>query len=174
MSRDSKEEEPVAPPSEVKPKLTLIVALSALVGVLLTLLTGGAIYHFQSGKALEAELSTTKEELRRKILMLTELQEQVTGLSKQVHALRDFSIARASSVAAEVIAASALPPKTEAPAPAAPAPAPATVLTKKEPVAAPVVKKEKPAGLDCQIVGKSAEEQMATLQRCTKAMDGKK
>jgi hypothetical protein len=172
MSRDSKEEEPVAPPSEVKPKLTLIVALSALVGVLLTLLTGGAIYHFQSGKALEAELSTTKEELRRKILMLTELQEQVTGLSKQVHALRDFSIARASSVAAEVIAASALPPKTEAPAPAAPAPDP--VLTKKEPVAAPVVKKEKPAGLDCQIVGKSAEEQMATLQRCTKAMDGKK
>ena len=172
MSRDSKEEEPVAPPSEVKPKLTLIVALSALVGVLLTLLTGGAIYHFQSGKALEAELSTTKEELRRKALMLTELQEQVTGLSKQVHALRDFSIARASSVAAEVIAASALPPKTEAPAPAAPAPDP--VLTKKEPVAAPVVKKEKPAGLDCQIVGKSAEEQMATLQRCTKAMDGKK
>jgi hypothetical protein len=172
MSRDSKEEEPVAPPSEVKPKLTLLVALSALAGVLLTLLTGGAIYHFQSGKALEAELSTTKEELRRKILMLTELQEQVTGLSKQVHALRDFSIARASSVAAEVIAASALPPKTEAPAPAAPAPDP--VLTKKEPVAAPVVKKEKPAGLDCQIVGKSAEEQMATLQRCTKAMDGKK
>jgi hypothetical protein len=172
MSRDSKEEEPVAPPSEVKPKLTLLVALSALAGVLLTLLTGGAIYHFQSGKALEAELSTTKEELRRKALMLTELQEQVTGLSKQVHALRDFSIARASSVAAEVIAASALPPKTEAPAPAAPAPDP--VLTKKEPVAAPVVKKEKPAGLDCQIVGKSAEEQMATLQRCTKAMDGKK
>lgn len=170
MAREDKEEKPLEPPPEVKPKITLIVILSVLTGVLLTLLGGGAVYHFQSGKTAKVELSATKEELRQKTLLLTELQAQITGLSKQVHALRDFSAARASSVAGETIAAGALPPKAD---PAAPAkPDPETV--KKEPAPEPIVKKTKPAGLDCQIVGKSAEEQMATLQWCAKAMEGKK
>jgi hypothetical protein len=170
MAREDNEEKPVEAPPEAKPKITLVIILSILTGVLLTLLTGGAIYHFQSAKAAAANLSAAKEELRQKALLLTELQEQVTGLSKQVHALRDYSVARASGVAAQAIAASALPPKTETPAPAKPDPETA----KKEPVPEPVVKKTKPAGLDCQIVGKSPEEQMATLQRCAKAMEGNK
>jgi hypothetical protein len=170
MAREDKEKEPVESPPEVKPKITLLVMLSVLTGVLLTLLAGGTIYHFQSAKAARAELSVTKEELRQKVLLLTELQEQVTGLSKQVHALRDFSVARASGVAAEAITAGAVSPKTEPPAPAKPDPE----TVKKEPAPEPVAKKTKPAGLDCQIVGKSAEEQIATLQRCAKAMEGKK
>jgi hypothetical protein len=170
MAREDKEEKPVESPPEVKPKITLVVMLSVLTGILVTLLTGGAIYHFQSAKTVAAELSAAKEELRQKTLLLGELQEQVTGLSRQVHALRDFSIARASGVAAEAIAASALPPKTETLTPAKPDPETA----KKETTPEPVVKKAKPAGLDCQIVGKSPEEQMATLQRCAKAMEGKK
>jgi hypothetical protein len=174
MARESKEEEPVEAPPEIKPKLTLVVLLSALIGIFLTLLTVGAIYHFQSGKAVENELAVSKEEVRRKTLMLTEAQEQVTALSKQVHALREFSIARASGAAEEAIVAGKQPTQAATPA-ATPAPAsPDSEALKKEAAPPPVVKKAKPAGLDCQLVGKSAEEQMATLQRCTKAMDGKK
>jgi hypothetical protein len=170
MARESKEEEPVEAPPEIKPKLTLVVLLSALIGIFLTLLTVGAIYHFQSGKAVENELAVSKEEVRRKTLMLTEAQEQVTALSKQVHALREFSIARASGAAEEAIVAGKQPTPAATPAPASPD----SEALKKEAAPPPVVKKAKPAGLDCQLVGKSAEEQMATLQRCTKAMDGKK
>ena len=84
MARESKEEEPVEAPPEIKPKLTLVVLLSALIGIFLTLLTVGAIYHFQSGKAVENELAVSKEEVRRKTLMLTEAQEQVTALSRDL------------------------------------------------------------------------------------------
>jgi hypothetical protein len=178
MSRDSKEDESVAAPPEVKPKLTLVVILSVLTGVLLTLVTGVTIYHFQSAKALGAELATAKGEIKRKAAMLTESQEQVAALSKQVHALRGFSVAKASDVAEDVVVADKLksPAAPTAPiAPAASAPAAsAPVATKKEPAAVPVEKPSKPKNLDCQLVGKSAEEQMATLQRCAKAMDGKK
>lgn len=170
MTREDKEEAVVETPTETKPKFTLIVILSALLGVLLTLMTGGAIYHFQSGKAVQAELAAAREEVKRKTLMLTELQEQVAGLSRQVHALREFSVAKASGVAAEVVAAE----KQQASAESSPPAAPVSESGKKEPVTPPVAKKVKPAGLDCQIVGKSPEEQMATLKRCTQAMDGKK
>lgn len=170
MTRESKEEEVVEAAPEPKPKLTLVVILSILTGVLLTWAIGLTVYHFQSGKALRAELAAAKEEAKHKTLMVDELQEQISGLSKQIHALRDFSVAKASGVAAEAIAATGKQPPADSSSATAPAGATAT----KEAAPPPVAKKPKPAGLDCQLVGKSAEEQIATLQRCTKAMDGKK
>ena len=171
MTREKKKDEVVEAALEPKPKLALDVILSILIGVLLTLAIGVTVYHFQSRKALQTELAAAKEEAKRQTLMVTELQEQIAGLSKQIHALRDFSVAKASGVAAEAIAATG---KQQPPAEVSPAAAPAAATAAKEAAAPPVAKKAKPAGLDCQLVGKSAEEQMATLQRCTKAMDGKK
>lgn len=171
MTRENKDEEVVEAAPETKPKLALVVILSILTGVLLTWAIGATVYHFQSGKALQAELAAAKEEAKHKTLMVDELQEQIAGLSKQIHALRDFSVAKASGVAAEAIAATGKQPP---PADGSSTPAPAAATVTKEAAPPPVAKKPKPAGLDCQLVGKSAEEQMATLQRCTKAMDGKK
>lgn len=170
MTRENKDEEVVEAAPQPKPKLALVVILSILTGVLLTWAIGATVYHFQSGKALQAELAVAKEEAKRQTLMVDELQEQIAGLSKQIHALRDFSVAKASGVAADSIAAAE---KRQPPAEASPSAAPAAATT-KEAAPPPVAKKPKPAGLDCQLVGKSAEEQMATLQRCTQAMDGKK
>jgi len=169
MTRENKDEEVVAAAPQPKPKLALVVILSILTGVLLTWAIGVTVYHFQSRKALQTELAAAKEEAKRKSLMVDELQEQITGLSKQIHALRDFSVAKASGVAAEAIAAAG---KQQPPADGSPAAAPAAATATAAPP--PVAKKPKPAGLDCQLVGKSAAEQMATLQRCTQAMDGKK
>lgn len=168
MTRENKDEEIVEPAPESKPKLALII-ISILSGVLLTGAIGATVYYFQTGKALQAELAVAKKEAKRKTLMIDELQEQIAGLSKQIHALKEFSIAKADADAAEAIAASGKqPPPADGSAAAAPAAAAATAAPP------PAVKKPKPAGLDCQLVGKSAEEQIATLQRCTKAMDGRK
>jgi hypothetical protein len=78
----------------------LVVALSIVVGVLLTLLVGGAIYHSRSNAALASELSETKDLLKRNAMLLDNQQEQIAGLSRQIHALKDFAVAKASAVAA--------------------------------------------------------------------------
>jgi flagellar basal body-associated protein FliL len=192
MAHEDKEAEIVEPAPQAKPKLTLIIILAVLLGVFLTLLTGGAIYHVQSGKTMQAELAVAREELKRKTLMLTEAQEQIANLSIQMHTLREFSVAKASSVAAEKEVAvdkaqaatensSTHAPASEAgkkeqPAPVVPAAAPPPVAppAPKAPAATLETKKAKPGNLDCQITGKSPEEQQATLKRCTQAMDGKK
>lgn len=158
MTRENRDEEVVEIPPETKPKLTLVVILSIVVGILLTLLIGGTAYHFQSRKALVAELATANDELKRKTLQFGELQEQIVGLSRQIHALREFSVAKASSVAAAA--------STKSP------PAPAEPETEKPPAdSTPVARKEKPATQDCQLVGKSPEEQAATLKRCAQAVE---
>lgn len=158
MTRENRDEEVVEVPPETKPRLTLIVILSIVVGVLLALSIGGTVYHVQANKAQAAELAAAKDELKRKTLQFTELQEQIVGLSRQIHALREFSVAKASSAAA---AASAGSPHV-----------PAEPETAKPPtVVAPAAKKEKPASQDCQLVGKSPEEQAATLKRCAQAVE---
>lgn len=211
MTRESKEEEVVESAAEKKPKITLVLILSLVIGVLVTLLIGGSIYHVQSRKALVAELAATKAELKQKTALFSDLQEQIAGLSRQMHALKEFSVTKAYAVAAatpgsEAPAAEPAPPpparseaeakkqeavsatpakkekkketekeaekaKEKAPQPTA---APASTTESKAGTSEPVARKAKPAPLDCQIVGKSPEEQMATLQRCTQAMDRKR
>lgn len=188
MSGESTKEEVVEAPAETKPKFTPTLILALLAGLLLILLIGGTVYHFQSGKALRAELAAAKEEAKHKTLTLTEAQAQIAGLSRQLHALREFSLNKADTTAAEGAAVTEKKPQQPAdsspPVAATPAP-PATAkkealaakpeTAKKEAVAAaPVTKKSKPANLDCQLAGKSPEEQTATLKRCTEAMDGRK
>lgn len=167
MTHENKDEETVDTPPEKKPRLTLVLILAILLGTLLTLLIAGTIYHVQSGKALAAELAATKDELKRKTALFAELQEQVAGLSRQMHALREFSVAKANAVAA----ATSEPPV--APATNTP-PASSEPETKKEkPVSTPAAKKAEPTAQDCQLVGKSPEEQSATLKRCMQSVDGK-
>jgi low affinity Fe/Cu permease len=118
MERESSNDrsEAVAGPAlKAKPKwtLTLIVALSILVGILLTLLAGGAYYHFQAGAAqvneLVNELAATKEELKHKTVQIGQLEVQIAALSSQMHALKEFAVAKASAAVAAAAASSAVP-----------------------------------------------------------------
>lgn len=168
MQRESREEEVVEAPPEKKPKLTLVVILSMLTGALLTFSIAGTVYHFQSGAAREAELATTKDELARKTLLLDEQQEQIAGLSRQVHALKEFAVAKASAVAAATVS------ETSTPGTSSPTSAPAPETEKNIPAVVPVSrKKAKAESQDCQLTGKSQEEQAETLQRCMQTIDGK-
>lgn len=167
MTTENIDKEVVEAPSDKKPKLTLIVILAVLTGVLFMFAIGGVIYHVQSRKALEADLANTKDELSRKTQLLSDSQEQVVGLSRQMHALREFSVAKANAVAAAV----ANEPSAPAPASTPPAPVEPEKI-KSKPVAAPAAKKSRMTGQDCQLVGKSQEEQAATLKRCMQTLDG--
>ena len=106
MEHENRDEAVVEPAPKAEPKLalTLLVALSIAVGVLLTLLIGGTLYHFQAGAAVSNELAATKEELKRKTLQLGQMEVQVSGLSNQIHTLKEFAIAKASASAATAAA----------------------------------------------------------------------
>lgn len=182
MAHEDKEAEVAEPVGQAKPKLTLIVILAVLLGVFLALSIGGAIYHFQSGKAVQSELAAAREDLKHKTLMLTEAQEQIANLSMQMHTLREFSVAKASGVAAEKELAGQAASgcgkqqrshasfRTREKGSTCASHSPCFENTRR----AAGAKKAKPGNLDCQITGKSPEEQQATLKRCTQAMDGKK
>lgn len=169
MTRESSDEEAVDTSAEKKPRLTLVVILSIVIGALLMFSIGSTVLGMQSRKALEAQLTASKNDLKSKTQLLAEAQEQIAGLSQQVHALRDFSVAKASAVAATTAG------ETPAPAPgSSPSTAPAEEEKgKAKPASVPAAKKAKMAGQDCQLVGKSQEEQAATLKRCMQALDGR-
>jgi cell division protein FtsB len=101
MAHENKDEEVSEASPKTKPKwtLTLVVALSITVGVLLTLLIGGAIYHSRSAAAQTNELTANKEEIKHKTQQLAEMQEQIVGLSQQIHALKEYAVAKASAAA---------------------------------------------------------------------------
>lgn len=167
-----------------KPQLKPVVILSVLLGVLLAFVIAGGIYHVRSGKALKAELAASKDELKHKTQLLAEQQEQIIGLSRQMHALREFSVTKANEAAAAATSTAAAPATAASSEPPAAAPAgspPETVApeaTKAKPVRAPVARKaapppSQPPSQNCQLIGKSPEEQSATLQRCMQSMDAK-
>jgi cell division protein FtsL len=165
-----------APPA--KPKLTLVVVLSMLLGILLTLMLAGGVVYYQKSKAVQAQLLAASEQLKEKTQALEEMKEQIEVLSKQMHLLKEYSIARSSPVgekrkkpeepATVLNAADGTPPKPMAEAAETPTTTPAIVP--------PKVRKPKPKSdaQNCELVGKSPEEQAATLQRCVGAMDGGK
>lgn len=172
MNRESKDEAPIEPPPSGKLRLTLVVILSISVGILVTLMSFGAIYHYQAIGALKTELAASKEAGRQKADQLAGLHEQIDGLSRQIRSLRDFSVARAGVVAAEVAETGTLPKRPAAP----PAPPPAIAALppgKTKPVTAatdsPAVS---PSG-DCRMSGGTAAEKVAALQRCVQEMEGR-
>lgn len=170
MTSESHGEEIAEAPAARKPKLTRVVVLSILLGVLLAFSIAGGIYHVRSGKALRTELAASKDELKHKTQQLAEQQEQISGLSRQMHALREFSLARANAVAAAAASSEppVAPPASSPPAVAAPE------TTKPKPASAPLAKQvAPPPSQDCRLIGKSPEEQSATLKRCMQSMDGK-
>jgi cell division protein FtsL len=175
VTPDSKEPEVAEETPAVKSKLTIVAILAMLIGVLLTVMVAGVLFHYQRSKALQAEVLATSDQLKEKSLALDEMKVQIEVLSRQMHALKEYSIARSGS-------SSEKNKKSESPAPALDATENASPLPEaKETANAPVLPspsppkakkaKAKPDGQNCELVGKSPEEQAATLQRCVNLMD---
>ncbi len=158
-------EDPQSPEAApvMKREITLVVALSMTIGILLAVSIGGGILFYRQTAALQAELLADRTQLAEKSLALDEMKDEIATLSRQIYALRDYSIARSSEREKAKKAEGA-----QAPAAAAPAVAAATT-----PAVAPPKKqgRPKPEGQNCEMVGKSPAEQAATLQRCVSVMD---
>lgn len=154
------------------PKLTIVVILSTLLGVLLTVIVAGAFLCYQSRQDLQAEVVGAKDALKEKSLALDELKAQIDVLSRQVHMLKEYSVARSNAAGEKV-------KKTESTAPAvldnaaiAPkSPGAKDTGAPPEPPIPPQAKKPKTVAQNCELVGKSPEEQAATLQRCVNLID---
>jgi len=153
-------ETPEVAPTTSKPRLSIVVILSLLLGSVFTLLVGGALLYFQQRSALQGEVRVATEALKEKSQALVETKAQIEALSKQMYSLKEYALARAGAEGEK---------KTENVLTEVPAPAPKPALA---PEPAPVVvKKPTPEAPNCGLVGKSPEEQAATLKRCVMLMD---
>ena len=174
MTVDREEPEVAAESPPAKSRLTIVVVLSMLLGILLTLTLAGGIVYYQNSTDLHAQLLAAGEQLKEKSQALDEMKAQIEVLSKQMHLLKEYSIARSSPLGDK----NKKPEAAAAPegAPASPAIEPAATPAAAPGAIPPKVRKPKPKpdGQNCELVGKSPEEQAATLQRCVGAMDGGK
>lgn len=173
MATDREEAEVGEELPAVKPKLTIVIILAMLLGILLTVMAAGAFLYHQRNSALQDEVRATREELEGKSQALAEMKVQIEALSRQMYALKEFSIAHSTAIEDKKR-------KTDVPAPAGDpgqkpeslpeAKATAGALPAQE---APKLKKPKaqPQGQDCELLGKSPEQQAATLQRCVSMMN---
>jgi cell division protein FtsL len=195
---DSEETEVVEDTPVVKPRFTPVIVLSVLLGMLMTVVAVGSLLSYQRGRAVNAEMQALKNELKERNRVHDDLQTQIEALSRQMAVLKEYSVARSSAAVrareakpeAEAKAnadatvvqspppvAVGAPPVSDKPAASdklqvsAPAVSPPAVSPPPEP---PRVKRSKPEGQSCELVGKSAEEQAAILKRCVGLMDAPK
>ena len=169
VSAEHDEQESRGALPEPGPKMTVVSGLSLLTGILLTVIAGGGVLHYQRTAAVNAQLRTANEDLKQKRVALADMQAQLEALSEQLQFLRSYAPAH-SGPPGERPAASAAPV-----AAVVPGEPPAPVAREEMPLAPPPPKvvKTRPqrVGDDCELVGKSPAEQARTLQRCVAAMD---
>ena len=169
MKPQSEKTDIVAEAPASKAKLTIVVVLATLLGILLTVIAAGAFLYQKKSTELEAEVLALRKELTAKTITLDEVQEQNATLSRHVKVLKGYAIAR-SVVASEKAtttesAAAAVKPVTSGPN------LPATISGSSEAAIQPKAIKTKPQTQDCELVGKSPEAQAATLRRCVSLLD---
>ena len=174
MTDDSEELEIAENVPAAEPRLTIVVVLSVLLGILMTLGAVGTYFHVQESRKLQAEVRVARNELIQKSLSLDEMKSQIEALSMQMNMLKDYSVARSGNAGEKAkTKESAVPPVVDVTASNIPA-----LAGIKGKAALPVVpdprvaKKNKPEAQNCELVGKSPDEQAATLKRCVSLLDG--
>ena len=172
VTNERAEPEAVEEAPVVKSRLSFVVMLSMVLGVLLAAGAVGTFLHFRSNNELQAKVLAVQNELKQKKLALDEAQAQIVALSGQIYVLKEYSIARSSRAGRKDA-------KVENGVAAADAGANAvkSVECNQKPGTAevsPRTKKPKSDKPNCELVGKSPEEQAATLKRCVTMFDSSK
>lgn len=169
-------------PPVVKSRLSSVIVLSMALGALLALFLVYFYYSSQQVAALQSEVAIAREALKEKTKSVEDVRRQIEALSRQLDALKEYSIARSA------ISPS---PKGEQTAPASGVEAATSEssLAGQEKAAKPALASKAKASkrgnganevtsasssnpssatntLDCNLVGKSAREQEATMKRC--------
>ncbi|MEI7430644.1 MAG: hypothetical protein WCL27_09325 [Betaproteobacteria bacterium] len=193
MENDSETPEVIEETTVTKSKFPVVIVLSVLLGIAVLVVAIGGVLFYQRSKALHAEVNAVKKEMKEKYSAYVELQKQVEALSQQMNVLKEYSIARSGGESKALEAQSAAVAESVPPGlkpvpenlPAIPAKANAAALKSNQvaavapapeivPPQAQKVVRQKPEGQSCELVGKSAEEQAATLKRCVGLMDAPK
>ena len=180
MDADNTEPEVIEAPSNARSNLVVILALAVLLGVLLASGAVGGYFYVQRSNEFEAKVLAMETSLQEKSQTIDGLQRQIEALSGQMHLLRDYAIAR-STAASEY---NVNEKKAESPATALQVVPSGTSTSATEPVAKDGAshdgtshvkiikpKPEEPKAENCDLVGKSPEEQVETLRRCVALMD---
>ena len=178
MAHEDDEQEVIAEKPDTRSGFAVVIILSILLGILLTVVAAGGVLYYQKSSALHSEVTAARVELNAKSRVIDEMKVQIESLSRQMYALKEYSIARSGTSREKIEKAEkALKQESEAVEaqqnvahssegkPGSEASTPAT------PALPPKVKRARPEGQDCELVGKSAEDQAATLKRCVGVMD---
>lgn len=154
------EEIEVVPQVPASPaKLALVAILAALLGVSLTLLIVGVWLHYQQRAAWGEQVQTLQDVVQKNNIALSDLRAQNASLAKQLKLLKEYSIA--SSTSGQTASAE--------PAAAAAGAVKPAVSAAARPSAAGKAKRAR--AQDCELVGKTPEQQAATLRRCVGLID---
>ena len=169
------DETPETPDSvpDMKPRFTPLVIVSMLFGFLLCLASVGAYFSYQKNRGLEAEIAMAREEIKKRDGALEDMRSQIGALSQQIGALKEFSVARSrGNGAGKTVPDASLPSASPANAKGAIKENAAGAVRAGEAPVPAKAKQAKPDAQNCELVGKSPEEQAATLKRCVSLMDG--
>lgn len=158
----------------------LVIVLSVAIAVVLAIGATGTLLGYRKAARLQAEALAVRQELKRKTEALDDMTARIEALSQQMRALREHAVAssQASPAPAEP-AHTAIPDAVPAGPVLPPLPAQGTLKgpakESREPESPPKPAPEKRLRPDpkesCDLVGKSPEEQAATLRRCVSAME---
>lgn len=179
------EETVVAPPeARTARKTTVVFVLSAVLGVLLLADAFGAFAYFRQTSALRRELAMAKEALKQKSTALSEANAKNDGLAQQMRALREHAVAHSTGNAAKEKEEqkTAVPKQVVGTQPSSESSKKTVVVDqgatqkvdmRSVPALPPAKAGKAPVTIeDCELVGKLAAEQAATLKRCVGVMDG--
>lgn len=173
-------------------KFVRFVMPAVMLGVLLIIVGIGTFLHFRNTRALREEVLVVKKALKEKSAALEDMTAQVANLSKQMNVLKEYSIARSHTAEEKKkeMEKRKVEEKTAEQEAHVPVPAPkaaaheakthavaekpgkaeitetAKVRTMK---AKPVA--QKPAPKNCDLVGKSPEDQAAILKHCVSLLE---
>ena len=143
-------------------RLTLVAILAALLGVSLTLFVAGLWLHYQQRSAWLVQVQALSETVQQKDAALADLRAQNASLAKHLKLLKEYSIARSTTEGGRATPADAASSLTSA----GNATTAATVAPSAAPRASAAGNAKKAKAQDCDLVGKTPEQQAATLQRC--------
>jgi hypothetical protein len=151
---------PEVPASQAK--LTLVAILAASLGMALTLIAVGVWWHYQQRAAWDAQVQSLTATVQKNNIALADLRAQNASLAKHIKLLKEYSIARSTADGGQATPVERAAPAATASIASAPSAAPRTSAAGKT---------KKAKAQDCELVGKTPEQQAATLRRCVSQID---
>ena len=176
MKSEVAESEVVEELPAAKPKLSIVVILAMVLGALLVVGVLAVIMHVQTSKSLKSEVLALKKELKEKTVAYDDMTRQIEALSGQIELLKENAIARSSGAGGRggATGVASGPQAANAPLEAGKQAEGQEKAAQEEPAPPPRVKKPKSDKPNCELVGKSKEEQEETLKRCVSLIDPQK